>query len=705
MRSLSVQWKITLLSGLCLLLTSMLLIGFSVYSALSNQATIKEHSSNSVINKSQQLLESQALLNVTESVQYLEEAFYRGQMMVETAHFLKANAEFNETPAEDLRTALDESVRIMVEQFEIIQGAYLVYGKDKLDGEDIQFQGSDYLGSNEAGRFATYWAVSLQGDEVLSNVVYEAVLQDPINKERFLCPFETGQSCMSTPKFSDFGETTKLTTSITFPVLYEKEVIGVLGIDIKLDKLDSIVATTDAKLFDSKGSVSIVTEDGMLIASDSADIKVGEAYVSPNVNANELSALIGSQDLTARWSEDGQWLLVYTPAKISSQTWGVLLEMPRAEVLRDAVTLDSIINRQIDKGVITEITAGSVFVLLGLIVIWLSSLNLVKPIRVVAARLDDIASGEGDLTQRLEVKSEDEIGQLAGAFNLFLDKLQNTIKKIVTTTEQVAHTAEKAEESAIATRSSSEAQFREVDLVATASEQMTQTSGLVHQNADLAVSAASRANDAATEGQTVIEQSSVQMNDLVEKMTEAVPVVNELAENNAAITDILEVIEGISEQTNLLALNAAIEAARAGEQGRGFAVVADEVRNLASRTRDSVDEIKEVITSVQSGTDDVVKVIDEGNLLANKTSAQVQQAVQKLNSVFESIAEISDMNSEIARAAEEQKSASAEVNQSVVNIRELSSQILNQAEASETVGKEIAGLSSEQQKLVNQFKV
>ena len=286
-----------------------------------------------------------------------------------------------------------------------------------------------------------------------------------------------------------------------------------------------------------------------------------------------------------------------------------------------------------------------------------------------------------------------------------MEKLQNTISQVVDTTHEVASTTEQAKTAAVHTRSSSESQFKEVDLVATACEEMTQTAGLVVQKAEVAVNAAGEANEAANSGKQVIERSEQEMIKLVERMTSAVPVVEELAKNNANITDILTVIEGISEQTNLLALNAAIEAARAGEQGRGFAVVADEVRNLASRTQDSVGEIRDVIEKVQRGTQDVVDAIQQGNNLANDSAGQVKQAVEQLNHIFESIAAINDMNSQIVRAAEEQQAVSGEVNQSVTNIRDLSAQILEQAGESEAVGEQIGTLSSKQQHLVNQFKV
>jgi methyl-accepting chemotaxis protein len=182
-------------------------------------------------------------------------------------------------------------------------------------------------------------------------------------------------------------------------------------------------------------------------------------------------------------------------------------------------------------------------------------------------------------------------------------------------------------------------------------------------------------------------------------------VVKALAQNNANITDILSVIEGISEQTNLLALNAAIEAARAGEQGRGFAVVADEVRSLATRTQDSVGEIREVISQVQAGTQDVVETIEVGNTLASGAAHEVQKIVEELKQIADSVNAIHDMNSQIVKAAEEQQQVSGEVNLNVANIRELSAGILQHAEESEQTAQSIDELSAQQQGLMQQFKV
>ncbi|MEZ9002565.1 methyl-accepting chemotaxis protein [Vibrio splendidus] len=705
MRSLSVQWKITLLAGCCLIITSLSLIGFSIYNATSNQQVIKSQSSESVINKTQQLLASVSQLNAQETQRYVDEAVYRAEMLAASAQFLKNNADENFTPSEELRTALDEMVRRSVLNFDSIQGAYLVFQPDLLDGEDANYVDADYVGSNEKGRFAPYWKVADNGENVLANVLSEPILSDDSNSERFYCPLSSGQTCISTPRVVNSGGTALLTSSISVPILVDDVAIGFLGIDLRLDGLTSVVTQSDQSLFDGAGAVYVVSLDGSVIASDDSSIAVGSVFQSDNTNSDLMTDFIFGGEVTTQWSENGEWLLAFAPVTAANQTWGVLFEIPRESVVADANRLDSIISTKVSEGIQTEVIAGVIFILFGLAIIAFSSLSIVKPIRQVVERLNDIASGEGDLTQRLEVKSQDEIGQLSQGFNLFLDKLQHTIKEVIQTTEQVASTTSQAKASASSTRESSESQFKEVDLVATAAEEMTQTAGLVVQNAEVAVDAACEANRSARQGQQVIELSAGEMRKLVERMSSAVPIVEELAKNNGNITEILSVIEGISEQTNLLALNAAIEAARAGEQGRGFAVVADEVRNLASRTQSSVGEIRAVIDKVHAGTQDVVEAIQEGNILANDTALHVQNAVEDLGSIFTSIEEISDMNSQIVRAAEEQQSVSGEVNQSVVNIRDLSAKILEQAAASEQVGSDIEQLSQQQQKLVNQFKV
>lgn len=705
MRTLSVQWKITLLAGLCLLITSLSLIGFSVYNAVNNQQAIKQQSSDSVINKSQQLLETRARLNATEVSEYLSEAMYRAQMLADTALFFKSNTEENFGESEALRTSLDEMVRKTVVNYPNVQGAYLVFKPNLLDSEDDNYQNADYVGSNEIGRFAAYWITSSNGENVVANVLSEVALKDEGNSERFACPLTTASACISSPKIVIQDNETFLTSSLSVPILIDGVAIGFFGIDLKLSPLVAIALSSDQSLFGGNGKVFIVSLNNTLIATDERELTLGAPLADSVLTTKEIANLLAEGKVHSQWNSDRQWLSVFAPIQVANQTWGVVFEMPTSSVLADANQLDQIITQQVENGVRAELLVGALLVFLGLAIIALAATQIVKPIRAVVERLQDIASGEGDLTQRLVISSHDEIGDLARGFNQFLDKLQAIIQQIVESANQVAQTTEQARQSAVQTRSRSESQFKEMDMVATASEEMTQTASLVVQNAEAAVQAASQANHSALTGQDVIRASEAEMHKLVVRMSDAVPVVEELAQNNINITEILTVIEGISQQTNLLALNAAIEAARAGDQGRGFAVVADEVRNLAQRTQNSVGEIRKVIEKVQQGTEGVVEVIQQGNTLANGTAMQVQKAVAELEIVFESISAINDMNSQIVKAAQEQQAVSGEVNLSLSNIRDLSAQILTLVGESESVGAQISQLSAKQQQLVGQFKV
>ncbi len=468
MRSLSVQWKITLLAGCCLIITSLSLIGFSIYNATSNQQVIKSQSSQSVINKSQQLLASVSQLNAQATQRYVDEAIHRAEMLAANTQFLKGNADENFTPSEELRSALDEMVRSSVLNFDSIQGAYLVFNPDLLDGEDANYVGADYVGSNEKGRFAAYWKVSDDGGNVLANVISESILNDDSNSERFYCPLSSGQTCISTPRVVNSGGAALLTSSISVPIIANDVAIGFLGIDLRLDGLANVVTQSDQGLFDGAGAVYVVSLDGSVIASDDKSTMIGSQFQSANTNSDLMTDFIFGGEVTTQWSENGEWLLAFAPVVAANQTWGVLFEIPRESVVADANQLDAIISTQLSQGIKTELITGTLFVLFGLAIIAFASLSIVKPIREVVERLNDIASGEGDLTQRLEVKSLDEIGQLSKGFNIFLDKLQHTIKEVVQTSEQVANTTAQAKSLASNTRQSSESQFKEVDLVATA---------------------------------------------------------------------------------------------------------------------------------------------------------------------------------------------------------------------------------------------
>ena len=706
MNSLSVQWKITLLSGFCILFVAISLIGFTLVSSTSNQKIIQIQSSKSVADKSESLLMSEANTQASIVQKYLDEAAYRAEMLAESILFLQLNAEDNFTSSELLRVSVSELLKRSVQNFDNMHAAFTTFMPDMLDSEDGNYIDASYVSSNDKGRFSPYWYKNDSNEATLS-IKTEKQLNDKSalsngqdKNSWYTCSIDNKRMCIIDPYLSNDAGVGSLVTTITVPLRKQGEIIGVTGIDLKIDILKQFAQQADQALFNGAGEVQIVSSNALLVAADGNTPTFSKLTSQP-----QLQQWLSAGVTQSKWSSDQLFLTVFMPIKLHAINWGIIITMPREEVLADALSLNNLIEQQVAQTLKIQVLTSLVVTLIGLIIIWFASLKLVAPIKNVALRLKDIASGEGDLTQRLEVSSADEVGELAIWFNRFLDKIQDTIKDVISTSDALSKTSKEAKNIAEQSRKGSESQFKEVDMVATASEEMTQTSALVLENADKAAVMASEAEKLTQTGHLVVQQSADSMQDLVEKMAMAVPIANELEKNSANISDILSVIEGISAQTNLLALNAAIEAARAGEQGRGFAVVADEVRQLAQRTHDSIDQIRVVIEQLQLGTHSVTNAITEGNQLALETATQVTQAVNCLGDISLFFVDIERMSNEIVNAASEQNSVSSEVNGNVSNIRDLSQVILESSTEAEKIGQDIAILSAQQQQLMKQFKV
>ncbi|NOZ37243.1 MAG: methyl-accepting chemotaxis protein [Gammaproteobacteria bacterium] len=330
---------------------------------------------------------------------------------------------------------------------------------------------------------------------------------------------------------------------------------------------------------------------------------------------------------------------------------------------------------------------------------------LQKNISRVVQNLIEIAHGEADLTTRLEQQGKDEIGQLVGAFNVFIEKLQNIIRNVSGSTSQLATAAEEMAQISEESNSSVIRQASETEQVASAMNEMSSTVAEVALHAKEAAESAQNASSASTKGRQVVEQTITAIGSLANEVEQAATVIQKLEHDSENIGGVLEVIRGISEQTNLLALNAAIEAARAGEQGRGFAVVADEVRTPASRTQESTKEIQAMIESLQSGSAQAVAVMEESRSKAQASVEQARLAGESLREITEAIGTISDMNTQIANASVEQGSVVEEINRNVSSISEIGEQTSQGAQQTATASQEMSQLATRLQVEVGQFKV
>ena len=353
----------------------------------------------------------------------------------------------------------------------------------------------------------------------------------------------------------------------------------------------------------------------------------------------------------------------------------------------------------------TTLLITGLALLVGLVLASLISYSITCPLNQAVAAMNDIAEGEGDLTERLEQRGRNEISALAGAFNQFAAKVQAMVQQVTHSVEQLGTAAE--EMSLITEQTNQEIQHQqsETDQVATAMNEMTATVQEVAGHASRAAEAARQADDESREGKQVMQQTLNVMDSLADEVERAAGVIQTLEKESEQIGSVLDVIRGIAEQTNLLALNAAIEAARAGEQGRGFAVVADEVRTLASRTQASTQEIQAMIQRLQAGTRDAVAAMETGRGKAQEGVEQASRAGSSLETITASVATISDMNMQIASAAEEQTSVAEEINRNITTISQSAENTAHGAQQTAQSSEQLARLSAELQILVGQFKV
>ena len=348
-----------------------------------------------------------------------------------------------------------------------------------------------------------------------------------------------------------------------------------------------------------------------------------------------------------------------------NQYWTLLVRMPASAIFASTEQLQLQLNQQFSAHLQQQILWGVSFTLLALFLITLAAQRIAKPIRLVATRLQEIAHGEGDLTQRIHLSQRDEVGLLAHRFNAFLERLHSTISEVVETAAGTRHGVIEASDLAQQTRSVLQSQSQEIDLVATACTQMHATAAEIAESAQQALTATQGAEAAAQQGLQVVAQTDQAMQHLMQEMSQTKPKVEALARNSTNINQILSVITAIAEQTNLLALNAAIEAARAGEQGRGFAVVADEVRKLAEKSARSASEIDTITAALNAQSVSVRRSIEAGVSLLNSSQSAVAAVASVLEATSGSVAEVDRGLDEIAAATEQQHHFSGDVEHNI----------------------------------------
>ncbi|MCU8006858.1 MULTISPECIES: methyl-accepting chemotaxis protein [unclassified Shewanella] len=522
--------------------------------------------------------------------------------------------------------------------------------------------------------------------------------------EWYLCAKETLKPCLMEPYLDEISPGhTELMTSLTVPIVKHKQFIGVIGIDVNLPVFQSLIDRLAKSLYDGQAKVTLLSNHGFIVASsyDSKKARPLSESIDP-----KLATKISSLHKNGQYMTDGDEIIVAYPIKISlaNTEWSLVIQVPNAQAYKSSIEL----NNKMDE---MATSLGSLLLIVGLVVsviavitISLVLRSIISPLKMIQNRVEHLASAEGDLTQSIEVDSHAELIALAKGFNSFIYKLKSLIAELKVLASRTQQESQSSAEIAQLTRDSVQRQHGEIESVVTAVNEMSATA--------LEVAKASEQTAVETEAMSrnirASEESLTKAMDYVDTMSkeslQAKIAVSKVAESSTNISRILEVISSIAAQTNLLALNAAIEAARAGEQGRGFAVVADEVRALASKTQSSTDDISVLIDALQKEVHSASNIIDKGAERAQMAVTQTEQALSSLNSMVSQIEEISGQITHIATAAEEQSAVTEEVNRNITGISESASELAHLADEAQRSSVVLADLVRQQHEELGKLK-
>ena len=342
---------------------------------------------------------------------------------------------------------------------------------------------------------------------------------------------------------------------------------------------------------------------------------------------------------------------------------------------------------------------------IGLIIAFALVRGTTGPLLKITTAMRGIAQGDGDLTQRLPVSGDNELGNLADAFNAFTGKIQDAVARVAVAAHQLNNAANEVSETTSKTSANIQLQTTNIEQVATAITEMAASIQEVSRNTAQTAESAKQAKDETERGNSIVTTTVNSIAILETEIQKVTEVIYNVEEESRQIGSVLDVINGISEQTNLLALNAAIEAARAGDQGRGFAVVADEVRTLSKCTSESTQEIQKIIERLQRGTKDAVSASDEVSRQSVDTVSHVQNAATALKSIADAVNTINNMTLLIAAATHQQSATADEVNEKIVDTNQSAEESAIAAEQTATASTDLAKLAADLQQTVSQFKV
>jgi len=751
----SIQAKIILLAGACLLACAAALVGYGLYSSDKTQEFVSKRVGTLLEDEAKRNLGSLAATQAAVIQSALEDNLVAARTMAKTFEVLREQYARTATDPDavknPVRSVLETTLVEVLKNNPQYLGTYSAWEPGALDGRDKEFAGAAKDDHDETGRFVPYWNRDQAGKIALQPLVeFESQDRHPNGVRKggwYLWPRESGKESVLDPfPYIVQGRQEWLTT-LSVPIKKDGKFLGVAGTDLRLNFLQELAQKVDTALYGGQGDVAIISHDGLIVASSEKPETVGQPLKTISKDWEDLAkgvkegrSIIDVSDVTGLYR-------ALAPIQLgrTERPWAVLVRVHGDIVLAESKTLDAEMAARAKETTVWQIGVGLGVTALALAGLWIFAASLVRPLRQAAAFAGKVA--EGDFTQTLAIDQADETGVLAKALTRMVDNLKKMIAQADEKTREAAAEAERAqaavaeaevaraqaaeaqrngrldaaahiEDVARAVSAASEALASQIDQskegadiqrqhageTATAMEEMNATVLEVARNASQAASGAGTARDKAKEGAGMVRQVVAAIGAVQERAAALRTNMDALGRQADGIGNIIGVISDIADQTNLLALNAAIEAARAGDAGRGFAVVADEVRKLAEKTMTATKEVGAAVHAIQAGAkssidgvEGAARAVDQATELAGQSGAVLEEIV----SIVENSA---DQVRSIATASEQQSAASEEINRAVEDINRISAETAQaMAEASGSVD-ELASQADNLNRLVESLK-
>lgn len=664
--------KIKLLSAtLAALILMATVLSLSTHSGLSDTGQqITQSLSNDLSKAAQDLLSADARAYSTKIENHINSAYNIAMNMASIMRYSIENPQNQLSRAEvnllaEAQLAANPNISSFYTQFE--DNAY--------DGLDVMYVDSDSdFNALNHGSLEIYWVRNQQ------NQLEQYRIEDPGEKykdaigefgfresEWYLCARDSKKPCAMEPYLYEIeAGYSELMTSLTAPIVVDGAFRGLSGVDVNLPIFQKMTEELSQSLFNGQAKVTLLSEIGLIVGSSHYQEKLARPLEEVLPNAAQYLALNDNSPFLE--TESDYIISDMVNIEASGNTWRLIIELPKAIALASADQLVSNIESDIDGILQQQILVSLGITLLAAVMLIAIITSIVKPINDLRARMTQLASSEGDLTHELTMNNHEELIHLGKSFNRFMQKLRDMINELKQVSSSVRSTSESSQKISEQSNLQTSQQQNEVSSVVTATNEMSATSSEVARLAQESADSAKRAQEIVDTSQKSLSIAVESVKSLSTDMSQANESISQVAARSEDINRILDVIRAIAEQTNLLALNAAIEAARAGEQGRGFAVVADEVRSLASKTQSSTDEINDMIQSLQGEVKTAVNIIDAGSEKANQSVGQTNQAFDSLSDVVSTIHNISDNVDQVAAAAEEQSQVAEEINKNLTII-------------------------------------